>query len=334
MKKIKHTEQMNDREWADAAAWLSGEKSSGDEAARLLISEEGDIMKKWNDLKYTDNDIIDVDKAWEKLNGRIEAEKPVIQMPLQRERARRSFFQTFARIAAMVIVVAGMGWLVFEVAAPDKMTVASSADERNIEVLLADGSKIYLNRDSKLTYPEEFGRNNRKVSLEGEAFFDIAPDASKPFIIDAGRATVRVLGTSFNVMTDNGHNEVEVLVASGKVLLTSADGEQSVTLDPEYVGKVSPESSSQARNTNINYLSWHTDMLVYDGERLEVVFEDLRRTFNIDITAGDPAINNYRLTSPFERQPHDTIIKLICTTFNLRSVGGEGTYTLYPGQAQ
>jgi len=135
-------------------------------------------------------------------------------------------------------------------------------------------------------------------------------------------------------MTDNGHNEVEVFVASGKVLLTSADGTQSVTLDPEYVGKVSTEGSSQALNTNENYLSWHTDMLVFDGERLEEVFEDLRRTFNIAITAGEPSINDYRLTSPFERQPHDTIIKLICTTFNLRSVGGEGTYTLYPGQAQ
>lgn len=328
MKKNKQTDQLNDREWADAAAWLSGEKSSGDEAARLLISEDGEIMKKWNDLKYTDNDIIDVDKAWEKLNGRIEAETPVITMQ------RPSFFQTFARIAATVILVAGIGWLLFEVAAPGKVTVASSVDEKNIELLLADGSKIYLNRDSKLTYPKEFGRNNRKVSLKGEAFFDIAPDASRPFIIDAGKASVRVLGTSFNVMTDNGHNEVEVYVESGKVMLFTTDGSQSVTLEPEYVGKISSAGSSQALNTNINYLSWHTDLLVYDGERLEVVFEDLKRSFNIDIRAGDPAINDYRLTSPFEHQPHDTIIKLICTTFNLRSVREEGAYTLYPGQVQ
>jgi len=328
MKKNRQIEQLSDREWADAAAWLSGEKSSGDEAARLLISEDGEIMKKWNDLKQTDTDIIDVDKAWDKLNGRIEAEKPVITLQ------RRSFIQTFARIAAMVIIVAGMGWLLFEVAAPEKITVTSAADEKNIEVLLADGSKIYLNRDSKLTYPKEFGRSSRKVSLRGEAFFDISPDASRPFTIDAGKASVRVLGTSFNVMTDNGHSEVEVYVSSGKVLLASTDGSKSVTLEPEYVGKLSDTGSSQARNTNANYLSWHTGMLVYDGERLEVVFEDLRRTFNIDITAGDPAINDYRLTSPFEQQPHDTIIKLICTTFNLRSVGAEGSYTLYPGQVQ
>lgn len=328
MKKNKQIEQLNEREWADAAAWLSGENSSGDEAARLLISEDGEIMKKWNDLKYTDNEIIDVDKAWEKLNSRIEAETPVITMQ------RRSFYQTFARIAATVVIVAGIGWLLFEVAAPGKVSVASSDDEKNIELLLADGSKVYLNRDSRLTYPKEFGRNSRKVSLKGEAFFDIAPDASRPFVIDAGKASVRVLGTSFNVMTDNGNDEVEVYVSSGKVLLTSTDGSKSVTLEPEYVGKISAAGSSQALNTNVNYLSWHTDMLVYDGERLEVVFEDLKRTFNIDIRAGDPAINDYRLTSPFEHQPHDTIIKLICTTFNLHSVREEGAYTLYPGQAQ
>jgi transmembrane sensor len=328
MKKNTKIEQLNDREWADAAAWLSGENSSGDEAARLLISEDREIMKKWNDLKQTDNDFIDVDKAWERLNGRIEAEKPVVTM------RRLSFFQTFARIAAMVVIVAGIGWLLFAVGAPGKVTVTSADDEKNIELLLADGSKIYLNRDSKLTYPKEFGRNNRKVTLRGEAFFDIAPDASRPFIIDAGKASVRVLGTSFNVMTDNGHKEVEVYVSSGKVLLSSTDGSRSVTLEPEYVGKVSEAGSSQALNTNVNYLSWHTELLVYDGERLEVVFEDLKRTFNIDIRAGDPAINDFRLTSPFEHQPQDTIIKLICTTFNLRSVREEGAYMLYPGQAQ
>jgi ferric-dicitrate binding protein FerR (iron transport regulator) len=328
MKKNKQIEQLNDREWADAAAWLSGEKSSGDEAARLLLSEDGEIMKKWNDLKYTDGDFIDVDKAWEKLNGRIEAETPVITMQ------RASFFQTFARIAATVVIVAGIGWLLFEVAAPGKITLASSADEKNIELLLEDGSKVYLNRDSKITYPKEFGRNNRTVSLTGEAFFDIAPDASRPFIIDAGKASVRVVGTSFNVRTDNGNNEVEVFVSTGKVMLSSTDGSQTMTLGPEYVGKVSDTGSSQVLNTNPNYLSWHTDLLVYDGERLEVVFGDLRRTFGIEIRAGDAAINDYRLTSPFEHQPHDTIIKLICTTFNLHSVREEGAYTLYPGQVQ
>jgi ferric-dicitrate binding protein FerR (iron transport regulator) len=328
MKKLNKTEKMSEQDWADAAAWLSGESKAGEEAARILIDEDNDIMKKWNDLKNIDDEIIDVDKAWDRLNGRIESESPVITLE------RRSFIYSFARIAAMVIIVTGLGWLFLKVAGTEKITVSSGPGEKNIEVLLADGSRVYLNRDSRLTYPEDFRGDSRKVSLAGEAFFDIAADASRPFIIDAGNASVKVLGTSFSVMTDNGNNEVEVFVESGTVLLSSDNGSHNVTLEPKFVGRVSDTGASQAVNTDANYLSWHTDMLVFDGERLETVFADLKRTFNISIVAADPAINEYRLTSPFVDQPHDTIIKVICTTFNLHSVREEGVYRLYPGQVR
>ncbi|MDF1559762.1 MAG: FecR domain-containing protein [Bacteroidales bacterium] len=319
---------MSEQDWADAAAWLSGENTADEEAARILINEDNDIMKKWDDLKNIDDEIIDVDKAWEKLNRRIETDSPVITLN------GMSFMHSFVRIAATVIIVTGLGWLFFKVAGPEKITVSSGSDEKNIEVLLSDGSKAYLNRDSRLTYPENFRGDSRTVSLAGEAFFDIAPDSSRPFIIDAGNASVKVVGTSFSVMTDNGNNEVEVYVESGSVMLSSKDGEQNVTLEPQFVGRISDRGSSQAVNTDANYLSWHTDMLIFDGERLETVFADLKRTFNINIVAADPVINDYRLTSPFVDQPHDTIIKVICTTFNLHSVREEGVYRLYPGQVR
>ena len=325
MKEKKHTDNWSDREWAGAAAWLSGEESGSSEDARILVSEEAEIMKKWNDLKDPEQETIDVDRAWAKLNRRIEDASPSVSLPVR----RNSFITTFARIAAMVLIVAGAGWLLFEVAAPQKITVASSADEKNIEVLLADGSTVYLNRDSRLTYPKSFRGESRRVSLSGEAYFDIAPDKEHPFIIDAGKASVKVLGTSFNVITENADSEVEVFVASGKVMVTSEDGEQSITLEPEYIGRVSDSNASRALNTNVNYLAWHTDMLIYEGERLGVVFEDLKRAYGIDIKVADPEIADFRLTSPFERQPQDTIVKLICTTFNLRSVREGVTYVLF-----
>jgi ferric-dicitrate binding protein FerR (iron transport regulator) len=215
------------------------------------------------------------------------------------------------------------------VAAPQKITLTSDSDQKNIEVLLSDGSTVFLNRNSSLTYPKNFRSGTRKVSLKGEAFFDIARDEEHPFIIDAGKAKIRVLGTSFNVITDNAENEVEVYVASGKVMVTSVDGSGSLTLEPEYVGKVSGSNAKQERNSNVNYLAWHTGMLSYDGERLGVVFKDLKRAYNIEIKVADPEINDFRLTSPFEQQPQDTIVKLICTTFNLRSVREGNTYILF-----
>ncbi len=314
---------MTGQEWDEAAAWLSGEETGNEKSARLLLDEEEGLMKKWNDIKMAEpKENIDVDKAWDRVNRRIESAGNV-------EKIRRiSFMPSLLKIAAMVIVVFGLGWLLFEYVTPEKVTVASAADQRNIEVKLPDGSRVFLNRDSYLTYPESFGRNNRKVRLEGEAFFDIAPNPAKPFTIDAGNARVRVLGTSFNVITDNGNDEVEVYVSTGTVMLSSNDGSRSLTLEPGYIGKLSGSKSDSGLNTNENYLSWTTGTLNFDGERLEVVFSDLKKSFNINIIASEPSINDFRLTSLFENQPHDTIVQVICTTFNLHSVKEGETYTL------
>lgn len=314
---------MNVQEWDDAAAWLSGEETGKENAARLLLEEEEGLIKKWNDIKMAEpKENIDVDKAWDMVNRRIESDVKVDKI------RRISFMPSLLKIAAMVIVVFGLGWLLFEYATPEKVTVTAEGGQKNIEVTLPDGSRVFLNHDSHLIYPESFGRNNRKVRLEGEAFFDIRPNPAKPFTIDAGHARVKVLGTSFNVITDNGNDEVEVYVSTGTVMLSSNDGSRSLTLEPGYIGKLSGSKSDSGLNTNENYLSWTSGTLNFDGERLEVVFRDLKRSFNINIIASDPSINDFRLTSLFENQPHDTIVQVICTTFNLTAVKEGETYTL------
>jgi len=323
MKKNENTGRMTDQEWDEAAAWLSGEETGNEESARMLLEEEEGLMKKWNDLKMAEpKENIDVDKAWDRINSRIESAGNA-------EKIRRiSFMPSLLKIAAIVIVVFGLGWLLIDYGTPEKVTVAAAADQRNIEVKLPDGSTVFLNHNSHLTYPESFGRNTRKVRLQGEAFFDIAPNPAKPFTIDAGNARVKVLGTSFNVITDNGNDEVEVYVSTGTVMLSSNDGTRSLTLAPGYLGKLSGTKSDSGLNTDENYLSWTTGTLNFDGERLEVVFSDLKRSFNINIIASDSSINDFRLTSLFENQSHDTIVQVICTTFNLHSVKEGETYTL------
>ena len=101
---------------------------------------------------------------------------------------------------------------------------------------MPDGSRIFLNRNSEFSYRSNFGDRNRNVTLTGEAFFEIAPDAAKPFIIDAGNARVKVVGTSFNVITNNSRSAVEVFVKTGKVMLSNNSGSKSMALEPGYVG--------------------------------------------------------------------------------------------------
>ena len=82
-----------------------------------------------------------------------------------------------------------------------KITVVTDNNQMNLQVKLPDGSNIFLNRNTKLSYKSNHGNLTGHVTLSGEAFFEIIPDASKPFKVDAGKAMVEVLGTSFNVIT-------------------------------------------------------------------------------------------------------------------------------------
>ncbi len=312
MKKKKNIIGKDPKEWAEIAARLSGERN-GSASQENLSEMEKELQKQWNDIKMTYREReIDVDKAWAKVSNRIAAEEDNKKIVL------RPRVPLFMKIAASALIIIGLGWAGWRIVTPANVVVATAANEKNVTVTLPDGSKVWLNRSTTLTYPSKFTGNRRDVKLTGEAFFDVERDESKPFTIDAGNASIRVLGTSFSVLSDNGNNEVEVLVESGSVMVTSSNGNNSVTLKPGYIGRVSDQTEANQLNYNNNYMSWNTDKLVYNGEELITVFEDLKHAYGIEITTDDPEINRLTITSVFEELPHDTIIKVICTTFNLK----------------
>ena len=104
---------------------------------------------------------------------------------------------------------------------------------------------------------------------------------------------------------------------TGKVMLTDNSGSKSLLLDPEFVGTMDSDISGKSINNNPNYMSWNTGLLVYNGQKLDIVFKDLKRVYNMDIAVDDPEILDNEWTSPIDNQPQDTIIRLICASFNL-----------------
>jgi transmembrane sensor len=275
--------------------------------------------KEWEKLgvSFSEGDV-NVDAAWDKLHSRIS------KLPITNEYRKpriRIINSTLFRIAAIGLILLSLGVAAVYVGNNrlfSKTIIATTGnDQKNLIVELPDGSRIYLNRNTELSYRSDFGKTSRDVSLKGEAFFEIKPDASKPFIIDAGKANVKVVGTSFNVITSNCKSEVEVFVKTGKVLLSDDSGDKSVLLDPGFIGKSDSKSVKKSLNENANYLSWNTGLLVYKGEKLDIVFKDLKRVYNMDIVADDPAILENPWNSPIDNETQDTIIRLICASFNL-----------------
>jgi ferric-dicitrate binding protein FerR (iron transport regulator) len=322
MKEMNNTERFTEKEWEELASIFSGEKGENSELLNRFKAEDiHNTGERWRDLGAAKGEKeIDVDGAWTKVSSRMN------------ESRFRIMRYSFIRVAAVALVVLGIGSVAVYMNNSGyfskKITASTSIDEKNIVVNLPDGSKISLNRNSVLTYRENFGKKNRNVQLTGEAFFEIAPDASKPFIIDAGKADVKVVGTSFNVITNNTESVVEVFVKTGKVILSDKSGSQSIALEPGFVGKMDSKTSGKTINEDPNYLSWNTGLLVYDGQKLNVVFSDLKRVYNMVIVADDPAILENPWNSPIDNATEDTIIQLICASFNLSYTRDGNVYHL------
>lgn len=128
---------------------------------------------------------------------------------------------------------------------------------------LEDGSIIHLNKQATLYYPEKFSTTSREVKIEGEAFFEIAKDPNRPFCITTEHSTVEVLGTSFNINTNDLSTVVDV--ATGKVKVRALNSEEMVYLTPNQSAFVSDQELKKYETLDQNYLAWKTGILNFDN---------------------------------------------------------------------
>ena len=191
--------EMDDAETRTFEAEIS---VSGEELFRI---EE--LKKQWKAMdQYNPDRTPDTPRAWEKLYGRISEEN---LMPADQPTAKGRKFYTYATVAAAIVtllVVGAIAYLNFRNGpAVEKVQLATGQDVRTLVKTLNDGSVVYLAGNTRFSFPKQFDSISRSVELKGEAFFDVAPDPSKPFIIETDEAVIRVVGTAFNVKTQNGH---------------------------------------------------------------------------------------------------------------------------------
>ncbi|HEX2921286.1 MAG TPA: FecR family protein [Bacteroidales bacterium] len=321
-------DKLTGKEWERLASLFSQESVGNYPVESKLNDEYAEVGNLWKEIGNMEKEKeVDVDKAWNNVYSRI------VETDNKDSKVKRlMLFRTgFLKVAAILILLLGSGTIFLLLKNKGSLilhTTITADNESNKKIDLPDGSTVYLNRNSSLSYKPSFGANNRNVELQGEAFFDIARDASNPFIIDAGKANIEVIGTSFNVITENSYSEVEVFVKTGKVRIEDKAGSQSILLDPGFIGKLSDKKIEKSINDNPNYLAWNTGKLVYKGEKLEVVFSDLKRVYNIDIVIDDPSINELPWTAPIDYQPEENIIRMICLSFDLNYTRDGQTYRL------
>lgn len=280
-----------------------------------------DIKMYWNQIENSEVSKINTEKAWDNLKARIATEE---KEQLVNESPVVSFNQTLLRYAAIILIFIGIGTGAFYTyqqinQSVQTVTIDTPPDVRNKQVSLPDGSVAYLNYNSELNYPKRFKSDNRQLTINGEVFFDVENDPSKPFIIKTHNAQIEALGTSFNVNTNLPDNKEEVFVQSGRVRVSRINRQnEHIIVEAGYKGIISKETLEKEKNNDLNYLAWTTGRLIFKGQELESVTKTLMRTYNVQIDIQDPNIKNYQITTNFTNEPIDTVLNVIAKTFNLK----------------
>ena len=184
-------------------------------------------------------------------------------------------------------------------------------------VLLPDGSTVILNSASLFVRPEKFSNKERAVSLDGEAYFEIASDPKKPFIIQTGDILTEVIGTKFNINAYNDDNNIVVSLIEGSVRVKrkSIDGKNEFyDLEP-YEELI---FNRQTKEMNIRsfsadmVLGWKDSRFIFDSSPLQIVLPVLSRKYNVEFVLENEELYNCRIKAEFNNEDLETILEVIC----------------------
>lgn len=300
-----------------------------------LLERVEDIKKVWKQLGRRSSGLAEesFEKHLHKLNNEIfesdvlsQTSSDVQKVSPVRKLVQKKYYRIlWGAVAASILLC----WFLFRTnentgVKPINNTVSTKAgDKANIN--LPDGSKVWLNGDSKITYVEDFQNKTREVYLSGEAFFDVAKDKTKPFIIHTRTINLKVLGTAFNVRSYDNEKETETALVHGSVEVTLRDrpdqkiflkpGEKllvkniPVDTSPKYKKQKQDEEAPIAVLTNMHYYgtdsssvetSWTKNELIFSDEPLDKIALNLERWFNVRITIVNESLKKEKYTATLE----------------------------------
>ena len=213
-------------------------------------------------------------------------------------------------IASAAVLFLLLGTVLLSLIIENNITqIAAKGEKREFE--LNDGSKIFLNSGSTITYPENF-KEDRRITLEGEAFFKVAPNPEKPFRIKSGTIETKVLGTSFNINAYAKGRE-KISVNSGIVQVTYGDNSsQKVTLTKNmqlsfFEGNLPAITEMNSENYN----AWTNNIIVLDKTSLGETAKILENWYDVDIEFADPSLKELTISGKFKEEKLETVLKSI-----------------------
>lgn len=308
----------SEKEAEQVLNWLLDPRNKGSVKAMM--------MKHWEATAHTGTEV-DIDSLLVRTQRLLRERQNLSRTEAQPK--RRWFHSVSFRVAAslaLICICASVLVMVLRdntvphaaVMMADREEVSTSTGQIILKVL-PDGTKVWLNAQSKLEYPAEFGKK-REVILKGEAFFDVAEDTQRPFIVHADDINIRVLGTAFNIKSYPGDPSIATTLIRGKVLIENDKGDRrsTIELEPNQQAVFSHSSKDIAlREVNAErYASWTDGTLVFEDDKVYDVFKTLERWYGVTINAPEASSLSCRLTARIDKETITETLEL------LRSITG------------
>lgn len=292
-----------------------------------LSAEEQKLLEKWTSESQDNHKLVnDLERLWK--SGDIENTTPDFQsstewlkleillrkeseIPVRSLDTKINWLRIAASVSFLIIASYTLYFYFFK----NNLTTIQTENFTST-TLLPDGSQVWLNAESRLTYSDDFNEK-RSVTLSGEAFFDVKKNSEKPFEVHTAKALVKVLGTSFNVKAIVSDSVEEVLVVTGRVRFFGG-GKNSAILTPGDAALMSKDGSIITRPGDANQVAWKNKRLIFKKTPLHEVLKTLRSYFNIDIQVKNEALLQCRFTSSFESPALQEVIEAVSVSLNLR----------------
>lgn len=250
-----------------------------------------------------------VERSWERLSGKLDA---ISGVSAKSKAVGKSFWLAFLRYAAVIVIAMGVGvgmsqWISNRLRAGDMEYNEITVDKggRANTLLLSDGSKIILNASTRFKYPTSFNGDERVVHLEGEAYFEVAKDHSKPFVVRLKNQQITVLGTSFNIQAFNDDRFSVTTLLSGSILLESFDAQgrkmSSMKMKPNQQARSDNRTGSIFLSETDASISnaWVGGKYRFKDETLVSIVKRLENYYGVNIRLAHDSLRNIRYTGTF-----------------------------------
>ena len=273
---------------------------------------DAQMKEHWKLTKAQETETPDLTDTLHKIHYEINSQEP-------RTGKTRKLVTYLTRVAAVLFIPLAIAFFftLDKTEIGTELQTVSTPLASKTYFVLPDGSEVWLNSGSTLSYPKKFDRKKRLVKLTGEAYFDVQKSKT-PFEVETENVQVHVLGTAFNVMSYADTNP-EVTLERGKVQLVSNSGAQQILEPGEQAVINSANSTIQVQKVDTEiYSSWIDNKLIFRDESLKDVVERLERWYNISIEIDDEYISDKKLTATIEYESITEVMDLLEITLSLK----------------